>query len=353
MNSSPIPVVYVFHGPDEPTLRESLAELCSRVTSPGTADLNTTRLEGQTVELGEIKTAANTLPFLADTRLVLVDNLTESSTAKTLLEGLAAVISGLPDSTRLVFVEAGLADHSQDSDAARRRKTARQSLLKKLVNIVENDPRGKVYEFKKPQDTARWLIKRAAMHSVQIEPSAAQLLAERIGDDLTLADTELAKLATYVNGERPIRVADVELLTPFTPEANIFHMVDALGQRNGQHALTLLRQLLDAGDEPLRIFAMIVRQYRLLLLMREYLDTGGSLNNAAQALDLSEFVAKKVAGQAKNYRLEQLERIYRYLLETDISMKGGMPEHDLFGKPVDRLDPALALEELVARLGSR
>ncbi len=349
--NSPTPVVYVFYGQDEPTLKESLAELCARVTNPATADLNTARFDGAEVELNEVQTAASTLPFLADTRLILVEDITEVNPNRKLMDQVPGLIAGLPDWARLVFVEAGV-DLPDDSARGRAQTSPRQTALKKLINAIENDPRGKVYAFKLPKDMQKWLMRRAAFHQTQIEPQAAQVLAERVGDDLVLADTELEKLATHANG-RAIAVADVKLLTPESPEANIFHMVDALGRRDGQAALNQLRDLLDSGDEPLMIFSMIVRQYRLLLMMREHLDQGGTVRSATDALGIKEFVAKKLADQVKNYRLDHLERVYRYLLETDVAMKGGMPDTDLFGKPVDRLDPALALEELVARLAGR
>jgi len=341
--ASPTSIIYVYHGQDEPTLRERLAEFCRQALDPGLADLNTTRLDGSSVQLGDIESACGALPFMGDTRLVIVENLTESNNGKTLIDELPEMFGRLPDSTRLVFVEANLsADRTGDSQAEQRRKAARRQAIKKLVNVVEKDPRGKAVSFDLPKDRnslVRWMGQRAAVHGAEIERTAAELLAERINEDLVLADAELEKLATYVNRERPIRSEDVALLTPYTPEANIFNMVDALGQRNGEQALSLLRQLLEDGDDPLRIFAMIVRQYRLLLLMREQLDGGVSVNSAGDVLGLHNFVAKKLASQARHYRdLAQLERIYRLLLEIDRAMKTG------------QIEPGLALDQFVARL---
>ncbi len=346
--SSPTPVTYVFHGHDEPTLKDRLATFCAESLDPASADFNITRLEGKTVQAGEIETAAMSLPFLGAVRLVLVDNLSEATNARALIEMLPEMIPRLPDWARLIFVELNLVDHPQDSQSEHKRKVSRRQMLKRLVNVVENDPRGKVMAFNIPRNLARWLDERASHYGASIEPVAARALAERIGHDLTLVDTELAKLATYTKGERAITVDDVDLMTPFTPEANIFHMVDALGQGNGSVALGLLHQLLDSGDEPLRIFGMIVRQYRLLIQMREHLDSGGTVNSASEALGIQDFIARKLAGQARHTSLEQLERIYTYLLEVDLDIKTG--KYEKFG----RLEPAaFALDELVARLSGR
>jgi DNA polymerase III delta subunit len=58
--NSPTPVVYVFYGQDEPTLKDTLVELCARATDAATADLNTTRFDGREVEVGTIQSAAST-----------------------------------------------------------------------------------------------------------------------------------------------------------------------------------------------------------------------------------------------------------------------------------------------------
>ncbi len=344
--SSPTPVVYVFYGEDEPALRERLAAFRATVTDPTTADLNTIRLDGESAQLGDIQSAAGTLPFLADTRLVLIDNLTDSANGRALIDDLPRVLSALPDWARLVFVETALqTDRAGDSPGEQKRKAARRQALRKLVSIVERDPRGKVLAFDVPgnvRQKQRWVAERAAHYGATIEPAAAHLLITRVGDDLTLADAELAKLAAYTNGQRPISSQDVDRLTPYTPEANIFEMVDALGQRNGEVALHLLRQLLDEGDDPLRIFGMIVRQFRLLMLMKEQLDAGETVTMAAQVAHLkSGYVAQKIATQTRHYSLEMLERIYRLLLATDLEMKTGIKT------------PTLALETLIARLAAR
>jgi len=336
--SSPTPVAYIFYGHDEPTLKEKLDELIQKSTNPASADLNMSRLDGRTASVGEIEMAARSLPFLADVRLVLVENLTESASGRAAVEHVGGMIPTLPDSTRLIFLETGRSE--DDGDSGGKRSAGRQQALKKLINQIEADPRGVVIACEPPPDIARWLQNRAKKHSASLDGGGARLLAERIGSNLVLGDTELAKLATYA-ADRPITAEDVNLLTPYSAEANIFAMVDALGQRKGQIALTALRQLFDDGDEPLKVFGMITRQFRLLIQMREQLDAGVSANTAAQNLSLRDFIARKLAEQARLYRMDQLERILEYLLETDVAIKTG------------KIDGELALEQLVARLAGR
>lgn len=334
--ASPIPVTYIFCGQDVPSLRERLSDFCTSLAEPSSLELNTTKFDGKTVTAGEIEAAARSAPFLAEMRLVIVENLSSSANGRAVIDQMSDMLVTLPDWTRLVFVETGPED--DDYGDGGKRFAGRPQALKKLINLVENDSRGKVLAFDPPRDLAHWLQERASRYQATLDIAAARLLAECIGGDLVLADTELAKLATYTAGARAITRDDVALLTPYSAEANIFQMVDALGQRNGKTALTLLRKLLDAGDEPLRLFAMITRQYRMIIQMREQLDGGQSVRGAAQVLGMRDFVADKVASQARLYRMEQLEHILEVLLETDLAIKTG------------KLTGDLALEELVVRL---
>jgi DNA polymerase-3 subunit delta len=331
--TSPTPVAYVFYGQDEPALRDKLNSFIAKLGPSSALDLNTTRLDGKSVSLNEINAAARSLPFMSDVRLVLVENMTTSAAGRSLIEDLPALIEGLPEWARLVFVETATAGDDEG-------EKGRGSAIKKLVNVVENDQRGMVTLFGPPQDLPKWLQERAKKYDARLDGGAARALAERLGGDLVLADSEIAKLATYA-GERPITLEDVNLLTPYAAEASIFHMVDALGGRKGDIALRLLRRLLDDGDDPLRVFGMITRQFRLLLQMREHLDSGRTPASATGVLGVRDFVATKLAEQTRPYKMQHLERVFEILLETDIAIKTG------------RIDPVLALEQLVVRLAGR
>ncbi len=331
---SPTAVTHVLYGEDAPSLKDRLDAFLAEHTDASDGGLNLARFDS-TATAADIEAAAAALPFLADVRVVLVENLTASVGGRTAIESLPEVLPRLPDWARVVFVETHLKSDS-------RQAAARGKALKKLINAVEGDPRGRVQQFSLPEerDRPRWIVERARSRGAEIEPQAAALLSYRIGDDLTLADSELAKLATYA-ADRAISAEDVERLTPYSPEASIFEMVDALGQRQGEKALTLVRQLLDDGDDPLRIYGMIIRQYRLLLMVKEQLDKGQTPATMEKAIGVKGWLARKLAAQAGHYSLDLLERIYRKLLEIDLDVKTG------------QMDPALALETLITTLAGR
>jgi DNA polymerase-3 subunit delta len=325
------PTFYVFHGRDEFTRSETLDSFKRRLGPPDMVDLNTAYLDGQRLTLAELRHACDAIPFLAEKRLIIVKGLLTRLTArkgrelttgqKEYLASLVDYLPGLPDTTRLVFVEGSAlsADHP-------------------VVRLANQEEHGFVKQFDSPKDKAlpAWIEERVHEHGGEIESPAAHQLATVISDDLRLLDQEIVKLVTYTNGERPITKADVDMLVPYAQEAVVFDMVDALGRRDGRTAARTLHRLLDSGEHPMGLMAMIVRQFRLLIQVKELKAQGNTPQDVAKVLKLHPFPARKLYDQATHFTGEQLEKVHRHLLDTDVAIKTG------------RIEPEMALDLLVA-----
>ena len=136
--------------------------------------------------------------------------------------------------------------------------------------------------------------------------------------------SDVEKLLAYVNWSRPVMAEDVRRMVPSAAQADIFRLVDSLGERNAHGAMAQLHYLLRSGDrDAIGVFGMVVRQYRLLLQAKEILEQGGDAGEVKARLRLPLFVAKKISVQSRRYGLGALERIYRRLLAMDIAMKSG------------------------------
>ena len=320
---------YLFHGEDEFSRSETVADFKKKMGDPGLAELNITVFDGRKVALGELQHACDSVPFMADRRLVIVEGLLarlESRGQKERLERLTQYLKLLPETTRLVFVE--------------NKPIGKSNPVHRLALA---DERGHVKEFKPPQKTKlnRWIEQRVKKRGGQISATATETLAAFVGNDLRLLDQEIEKLVIYVDGARPISQDDVRLLVSYVQEANVFEMVDALGRRDGQRAAKLLHQLLDDDEHPLRLLGMIVRQFRIMIQVKELSERGMSQQKMAARLKLHPFVVKKTVRQAMNFSMDQLETIYRRLLETDVAIKTG------------RMNDVLALDMLVVGLSGK
>jgi DNA polymerase-3 subunit delta len=319
---------YIFHGPDELSRTEALAKLRDQMGDPSLAELNTTILDGDSLTQGELQQVCNALPFMSDRRLVIVRNyLTQLGSggkqAGGPLDALVDYLPAMPDSTRLIFVEADALPKNHP-----------------VLKLAEKHEMGYVQDFSGPRrgELTGWIARRVEAKGASIERPAADALAVAVGDDLRLLDSEIEKLAIYVGDERPITAADVDLLVPYAGTANVFAMVDAIGRRDGRTALNVLHKLLDDNAAPLYLLSMIVRQFRILIQVKELSAQGLAATTIAKRAGLHPFVAEKTGRQAMNFSIGQLEVIYARLLETDLAIKTG------------QIEDVLALDTLVAAL---
>jgi DNA polymerase-3 subunit delta len=171
-------------------------------------------------------------------------------------------------------------------------------------------------------EMAGWILNETKNQGGEIESPAAAKLVEMVGVNTRQAGQEIAKLLAYVNWERQVKVQDVEAVSIVTAQESVFDFVDALANGNGKSAQYLLHRLLESEDA-FSLWGMVVRQFRLLLLAREVLDSRGGKDEVAQALGVHPFVAEKTTGQARGFTLPVLERIYHKLLEIDEGAKTG------------------------------
>jgi DNA polymerase-3 subunit delta len=333
-------VYYIFHGEDEFSRTEQVNQLRAKMGDPQFADLNTAQFDGRKVSLSELTHACDAVPFLSDKRLVIVEGMlarleprrkksedeageqVEEEANPGLAKELAAYLTRLPETTRLIFVES---------------KTLAKN--NPILKHAAEDKNAYVKEFTALTERAlpKWIQDRVESKGGAMAADAVNELAAHIGNDLRLLDNEIEKLLTY-RANQPVRGEDVRALVAAVSESNIFDLVDAIGRRETARALKLLHDQLAHNAAPIYLLSMITRQFRMLLQLRDLAERGKTTEQAAAQLKLHPFVAKKTADQARNFSLLQLEAIYQKLLDADIAIKTG------------RHEPILALDLLVAEL---
>jgi len=332
--------IYLFHGEDDLTSREAVQGLVSRMKDSPVWECNYSTFDGEKLAISDLISTCQTVPFLADKRLVVVDHLlsrlaesgressrdgarTERSargSKKALVESLLEFLPGVPEFCRLVFLEDRLIPD-------------RDPILQALRSLGAYV---KAHRLEEP-GLVGWVVQRAGKLGCRFSPHAAEELATSVGPNARLLNSEILKLATY-RGDQPIQVEDVALLVSDARRANVFTMVDAVGQRQSDTAMRELRRLLSDGEHPLRVAAMVVRQFRLLIQVKELSEAGASPETISQKAGVSYRGVAGLQRQARNFSFSQLEQAYRQLLDYDLQVKTGAR------------DPEAALELLIADL---
>jgi len=312
------PVVYLLHGDDAFAIQRFIQTLEERLGDPATAQMNITVIEKGAFSFRALSSAAQAMPFLSPRRLVVVHDPLAALNSPAQREKFTALLEGLPDTTALVIaiprplIQEGKKSHWLLSwaDMQGGRVYVRELAL----------PRG--------AQLTRWVRDQCAAMGGAITPQAVEALIELTGSAPRLLRQELEKLLAYVNYARPIEADDVAYLVSGHAEGNIFALVDAVGNQNRSQALNFLHVLLEE-ESPLRIFSMLARQFRLLIMVRELLDQGFTVDEIVKTARIRSFVARKLIPQANRYTLAMLEQIYARLLDIDVAIKGGQVEADV------------------------
>lgn len=323
--------LYVFYGQDDFSLKEALTGLKAALDANGLLEPNTVLLEGGQLRADELSAVCTTVPFLSDVRLVIVAGLLgrfeadrqrragrtttrrRSTTGPELGEWQIFIDSlpQMPASTVLVFVDGVLSSSNK--------------LLQALQDGAE------VREFRPLSSTAltEWIARRAQMLGASLLPGAIRLLSEYVGNNLWQLSAELEKLTLYVQG-RPIGEEDVRTLVSATREVSVFNLVDAISAGRREEALRWLPRLFQEGWTAGHLLALLVRQYRHLLLARELHEVHTPTAEIGRRLGMaSDYALRKTVEQAARHPMQRLESAYRYLLAADVAMKTGALEEEL------------------------
>lgn len=313
-------MIYLLYGPDEYARSEELAAIKAQIP-PDLADLNISQLDGRKLKLDALMSACEAFPFLAERRLVVVQNVLKSQKAGKDRDELRAYLERIPATCDLVLVE------SEDFD----KRSSVFTYLKKTATVREFLP-------KEGAELLRWLAERAAALGVKLDPPAAQRLVGYVGSDSRLLINELGKLASYTGRGGRISADTVELLVQDGQEQNLFAFIDELSARRRGSALQSLRHLFADGQAATYILFMIARQVRILLGVKELAAQRLRPDDIAAQLGQRPFVVRKALDQARGFSDAELSQLHDRVLELDQASKTG------------RIEAETGLELLVAEL---
>ena len=306
--------IYLLYG-DEPFLVGSYKKkLREAITGGDTMNFN--YFEGKNPDVKEIISLADTMPFFADRRLILVDG---SGFFKSAQEELAAYLPQMPDTTCLVFAESEV--------------DKRNRLYKRVKEL------GYAAELNK-QDTAqlmRWAAGSLGRDGRKISRPVMEYFLERTGDDMENIRMELEKLVCYTMGRDVITKEDVDAVGTVHVTSRVFDMVAAIVAGNTKKAMDLYEDLLTLKEPPMRILFLIARQFNQLLQIKELTAAGKDKGAMASALKVPPFAVGKLTAQARAFTRDQILSWVTLCVETEEAVKTG------------RLSDRLAVELLIAR----
>ena len=302
---SPIYLVDGVDGYIQETVKKSLMTVIpedQRVMNIGTYDL-------ETVDLGTVLDDARSAPFFGDYRLIVLNNpvfLTgEKTKLKFNLDGFLNYIKD-PEPTTILLISAKY-----------EKLDGRKKIVKDLKKIAETIDASAPKE----NDIKKLVLQYVSEKESQITDDAIGELILRTDGNLSQIINELKKLTLYASGNEMIDLNAVQKLVPRSLNQNVVDLINVLMQGNIRQSIDDYSILILNQEQPLRINAALVSQFRLLLQVKILMERGFSQGKLAQELKAHPYRIKLAMQSARKFKIESLQRAYLGLINLEEQLK--------------------------------
>ena len=259
--------------------------------------------------------SCETLPMLTDRKVIQLDNFelikkavkkNDSSSASRLFAAVENIINNPPDSLWFIFTSPAMRE--QDFSKPLFRGIKQSGRIQKFVAYDNSSP-------------FNWVIQRAEKKGLLLSADVARLMINIVGNDLTDLDHELEKLSLYLSGA-PITEELIKEHIRGHKHFSVFRMTEALSRKELLPALEILdQQLQTAPREHVRLFALIIMQFRRLLIIHSMLSQFKKETEILAKISLPPFLGKQVLAQARNFSNLEMQNIYAELANLDLRVK--------------------------------
>ena len=300
MRNAPTQPVYLLEGKDSFLRDEYLRVIRCKVFRDGQDDFNHNSFDWAEVGASEIITIAQTLPVMADKRLVEILNFARpgEKDASTLL----TYLDHPSESTVLVFCVENI-----DMRTIFFQRLMKVGVLCR-VDILEGE------ELKK------WLYRRAGELGFELRPEAAEMLVEMVKPSMMRFSKELEKISSYLMPGTIAGVEEIREIVGHSREELLYKLGDSLSQGSLGRALILLRRMMESGDAI--VFVGLLRNLiRRWTISKALIRNGRGSHDISQTLGLPHFVARRLESQVKELRSAYLRELYGKLLQVDRKLK--------------------------------
>lgn len=258
--------------------------------------------EGKDIPVGEVIDQAETLPFFAERRLIVIEN---SGLFKSGGEQLAEYLPTLPPTAYFLFVETEVDKRS------------------KLYKTVSSKGCGVEFGIQEEATLKKWILGMMKKENKKISESALNFLLEKTGTDMENIRKETEKLFCYCMDKEAITEADIEEICTQRIGNHIFDMVSAIADKKQRHALELYYELLAQREPPMRILFLIARQFNLLLQVKELKGKGYQNKAIGEKVGLPGFIAGKYVTQASRFKTREIRDALEACVAAEEAIKTG------------------------------
>lgn len=310
--------VYLLFGEETFLVNSYKRQLKSAIIGDDT--MNFSLFEGKDMSQQDIIEAADTMPFFAERRLVIVE---DSGFFKKEADSLLEYIKEIPETTTIVFAESQV--------------DKRNKLYKRVKDA------GHVAEFGRQSESElkNWVVRYLNNSGKRISNQALQMFLDMVGDDMENIVHELEKLMAYIGDKTDIYPEDVDNICTRQVVSRIFEMVGAVSAGNQSEALRLYYDLLANKEPAMKILRLISNQFNQLLLVKDLQLKGLDKGEIAKRMGKSPYIVGKLLDQARRFKMSELKKNVELCTASEEDIKRG------------RITDTMAVELLIVEGSSR
>lgn len=278
-------------------------------------NLNYSYFEGGGIDVNEITGLLQTMPFMAEHRVIIIENSGWFSKAGSDSEGddkSSGKFSSLIDTIKELMPETVIIFSEEKAD--------KRSKLYKAVSA-----KGAAEEFSEQTDEqlARWLMNIAKASGKSMSPDTAFYLVSECGKDMMLLENEMAKLTAWALEKDSITIKDVDTVSTHQVNGKIFDMVSAIANHRQKEALSLYYDLLTLRESPFHILTLLTRQYTQMLAVKDSMNRGIPASMTASKIGAQDWLVKKISDQVRRMNLTDIRKNLEACAKADEDIKNG------------------------------
>jgi DNA polymerase III delta subunit len=310
--ASSIGPAYLIAGTDESKIDAAVGRLRARAEAdggPGALEVFAPPAGSSAGPDAEALAAAVPALSLTSTHRYLLADGVERWSAKQ-AEPVIAALETLPPETTVVLVA--------------RESPPKQTAAKRLVDAVEATG-GEVlrYAAPKPRDLPRWLVAEARRRGFELEPAAATLLVERLGEGTVRLATELDRLSVWAQPDGSVGVADLEAMIADTSEQVVWALSDAIVDQDPATAVDAAERLASQGESVTGLIYQAAKRLREANLAVEALEAGTPAKEVERSLPMHPYAAKLLVGRVRERSRSELRAAACAIADLEWWTRGG------------------------------
>ncbi|MCT4396786.1 DNA polymerase III subunit delta [Periweissella beninensis] len=262
---------------------------------------------------------ATSVPFFGDKRVVILDNpffLTNDNKRQKITHDIESfekyIIDPQTTTLLIVFVPYEKIDKRKKIVKLLQNKTQFIDLVNISGQTITQIVRDSLTNFK-----------------LSIDNNALDLLIQRTNGDLSNMMQEVSKLRVYCYGKTKITRHDVDKVVTKSLSENVFDLVNAVLANKITDAISLYRELRANGEEPLKMNALLLSQFRLILQVKGLITKVRSEKELATKLKVHPYRVKLANKIAQKFKFKDLIAVYLGVLNIELQLKSTQRNPDL------------------------